>query len=204
MDAEQRGLRRNPVRGPDINIGRKLNIDAKKPSGGGSVAQGRGITAPAFNELRPLEQKALDLLANGISSSFIGRPADSLDHESAGYSHPSGNQEGRLDFHRLFAAFLAISCRLASDSLSARTFPPIFPPLARLGAIPLVSSISPVAIRPTMTAAPITSAGRFSPRGPRGIRFALQRDYRGFRLSPNRYVRKAPAKPERIAHAPVL
>src|SRR3984893_3267122 len=31
-----------------------------------------------------------------------------------------------------------------------------------------VSSISPVAILPTMTAAPITSAGRFSPRGPRG------------------------------------
>src|SRR5438876_9710037 len=33
----------------------------------------------------------------------------------------------------------------------------------------LVSSISPEAILPTMTAAPITSAGRFSPGGPRGI-----------------------------------
>jgi hypothetical protein len=37
----------------------------------------------------------------------------------------------------------------------------------------LVSSISPVAILPTMTAAPITSAGRFSPRGPRGIRYSV-------------------------------
>jgi hypothetical protein len=33
----------------------------------------------------------------------------------------------------------------------------------------LVSSTSPVAILPTMTAAPITSAGRFSPLGPLGI-----------------------------------
>jgi hypothetical protein len=31
------------------------------------------------------------------------------------------------------------------------------------------SSISPVAIFATMTAPPITSAGRFSPLGPRGI-----------------------------------
>jgi hypothetical protein len=31
------------------------------------------------------------------------------------------------------------------------------------------SSISPVAIRMTLTALPITSAGRFSPRGPRGM-----------------------------------
>src|SRR3984893_17263432 len=33
----------------------------------------------------------------------------------------------------------------------------------------LFSSSSPVAILPTMTAAPITSARRFSPRGPLGI-----------------------------------
>jgi hypothetical protein len=33
----------------------------------------------------------------------------------------------------------------------------------------VLSSISPVAILPTMTAAPITSAGRFSPLGPLGI-----------------------------------
>ena len=39
--------------------------------------------------------------------------------------------------------------------------------LAVLGA-----SISPVAILPTMTAAPITSAGRFSPFGPFGILIA--------------------------------
>jgi hypothetical protein len=33
-----------------------------------------------------------------------------------------------------------------------------------------ISSVSsPVAIRMTLTAAPITSAGRFSPRGPLGI-----------------------------------
>lgn len=35
------------------------------------------------------------------------------------------------------------------------------------------SASSPVAIRMTLTALPITSAGRFSPRGPRGIRRPL-------------------------------
>jgi hypothetical protein len=50
-------------------------------------------------------------------------------------------------------------------SESARALPPAFPPLTRFGALPLGSSISPVAIRATMTAAPITSAGRFSPLG---------------------------------------
>jgi hypothetical protein len=35
------------------------------------------------------------------------------------------------------------------------------------------SLISPVAILATLIAAPITSAGRFSPRGPRGIQFSL-------------------------------
>jgi hypothetical protein len=41
--------------------------------------------------------------------------------------------------------------------------------LARFGALLGVSKISPVAILATMIAAPITSAGRFSPRGPLGI-----------------------------------
>src|SRR5712691_11452413 len=37
----------------------------------------------------------------------------------------------------------------------------------------VTSSISPVAIRATMTARAFTSAGRFSPLGPRGILFTL-------------------------------
>jgi hypothetical protein len=47
--------------------------------------------------------------------------------------------------------------------------------LVDLGAFPRGSSISPVAILATMTAAPITSAGRFSPRGliPRWLRWHL-------------------------------
>src|SRR5262249_40572272 len=59
---------------------------------------------------------------------------------------------------------------------------------------------SPVAIRMTLTALPITSAGRFSPRGPRGISaeiFAMeelvacriidQKSDRAFRLVSRRY-----------------
>src|ERR1019366_7446815 len=38
-----------------------------------------------------------------------------------------------------------------------------------------LSSISPVAILATMIAAPITSPGRFSPRGPLGIRQLYER-----------------------------
>src|SRR5205823_6664112 len=75
---------------------------------------------------------------------------------------------------RLAAALRAIDCRFLGVSLAARALPPFAPPaLPRATAwgffSVLVSSTSPVAIRPTMTAAPITSAGRFSPWGPLGI-----------------------------------
>jgi hypothetical protein len=75
----------------------------------------------------------------------------------------------RLASHLASDAFLAIRCLSSEDRFSARRFPPILPPLARLGAIEGVSSISPVAIFATIIAAPITSAGLFSPRGPLGI-----------------------------------
>src|SRR5260370_406105 len=42
------------------------------------------------------------------------------------------------------------------------------------------SSISPVAIFPIMTAAPITSAGRFSPFGPRGMSLSPDNSFRFF------------------------
>jgi hypothetical protein len=71
--------------------------------------------------------------------------------------------------HRALAAALAISLRRAEGMDLARAAPPALPPLARLGALLGLSSASPVAMRPTRMAAPITSAGRFSPRGPLGI-----------------------------------
>jgi hypothetical protein len=60
------------------------------------------------------------------------------------------------------AAELHEARRLLEHSLSAD-------PNYALGAFPKSSSISPVAIRITRTALPITSAGRFSPLGPFGI-----------------------------------
>lgn len=70
---------------------------------------------------------------------------------------------------RPFAAALAISARFSGDKDLARARPPLRPNRAASDSGPRFSSISPVAIRPTMTAAPITSAGRFSPLGPLGM-----------------------------------
>ncbi len=61
--------------------------------------------------------------------------------------------------------------RLGLVKRFALAAPPALPPFARFGALPLVSSISPMAILPTITAAPITSAGRFSPLGLLGTVF---------------------------------
>jgi hypothetical protein len=74
-----------------------------------------------------------------------------------------------LYFQRLVAAFLAISDRFFLERLLALALPPFDPnsAAADLGAV--FSSASPVAIFPTRIAAPITSAGLFSPFGPRGI-----------------------------------
>ena len=46
---------------------------------------------------------------------------------------------------------------LAGVRTPARTFPPTFPPAARPGALDGLSSTSPVAIRPTITAAAFLS-----------------------------------------------
>jgi hypothetical protein len=72
---------------------------------------------------------------------------------------------------RLDAAFRAISARFSFDRFAARALPPRLPSSA---AAPLISGgnssvSSPVAIRMTLTALPITSAGRFSPLGPLGL-----------------------------------
>jgi hypothetical protein len=74
--------------------------------------------------------------------------------------------------HLVLAPFFAISLRFSGSSVLARAGPPAFPALAAracAGDLRGVSSISPVAIFATMMAAPITSAGRRSPLGPRGI-----------------------------------
>src|SRR2546423_3379240 len=55
---------------------------------------------------------------------------------------------------------------------AALAFPPMRPSATAAAFLPssvVMSSISPVAILATMMALPITSAGRFSPLGPRGI-----------------------------------
>ncbi len=71
--------------------------------------------------------------------------------------------------HRFAAAFLACSARCSAVRLRARASPPSLPRAAPglMGASSSVSS--PVARRMTFTAAPITSAGRDSPRGPLGM-----------------------------------
>jgi hypothetical protein len=71
-------------------------------------------------------------------------------------------------FQRFSAAFFAISLRRADESVAVLAAAPACPLRVRpeVGAR---SSISPVAILPTMMAAPIASAGRFSPFGPLGI-----------------------------------
>src|SRR5687768_3182661 len=65
--------------------------------------------------------------------------------------------------------------RRSGESILARAAPPALPPLARLGALLGLSSASPVAMRPTRMAAPITSAGRFSPLGPLGMQSPLSK-----------------------------
>ena len=68
--------------------------------------------------------------------------------------------------HRASAPIRAISERRSADIRSARTFPPRRRPSSEGS-----SSTSPVAIRATFTAHPITSPGRFSPLGPMGTCF---------------------------------
>ncbi len=71
--------------------------------------------------------------------------------------------------HLLAAAFLAISFRRFAVIPFARAFPPIRPSATAAAFLPssvTLSSISPVAIRATMTARWFASAGRFSPFGP--------------------------------------
>jgi hypothetical protein len=63
------------------------------------------------------------------------------------------------------AAFAAISFRRSGVIVAARAFPPLLPNSAAALRSGSASYSSPVAIRITFAALPITSAGRFSPRG---------------------------------------
>src|ERR1700722_206347 len=77
-----------------------------------------------------------------------------------------------LSFHLDLAAFLAISDRRLALIPSARALPPMRPSATAAAFLPssvVVCSISPVAIRVTWKALPMTSAGRLSPLGPRGM-----------------------------------
>ena len=87
-------------------------------------------------------------------------------------ANPAGRLGGRYFSHRFPAAFLAISAFRSGVRAFALAAPPSFPSCCAglgAGASSRSSGSSPVAIRMTRTAAPITSAGRFSPRGPLGI-----------------------------------
>jgi len=74
----------------------------------------------------------------------------------------------RAYFQRAFAAVRAISFRRLADIPSARAFPPLRPSATAAGSLP-----SSGVLRMTWTVLPITSAGRRSPLGPRGIFFTL-------------------------------
>src|SRR5690348_7933920 len=75
---------------------------------------------------------------------------------------------------RFFAAALAISARRSGVIAAARALPPFRPSSAAALDSSRSSSISPVAIFATIIARLTASAGRFSPRGPLGIRRAWQ------------------------------
>ena len=89
-----------------------------------------------------------------------------------GRSHSSRKPQLRLSprayFQRAFAAVLAISFRRLADIPSARAFPPLRPSATAAGSLP-----SSGVLRMTWTVLPITSAGRRSPLGPRGMFFTL-------------------------------
>jgi len=74
--------------------------------------------------------------------------------------------------HLFAAAFFAIAARRSGLMLLARAFPPRLPSATAAAFLPSSVSISvssPVRMRMTFTALPITSAGRRSPLGPLGM-----------------------------------
>ena len=69
------------------------------------------------------------------------------------------------------AALLAISLRCSGVNREALALPPLLPSSTAAADFfgSMSSSISPFRLFTTLTAVPITSRGRFSPRGPVGI-----------------------------------
>jgi hypothetical protein len=153
----------------------KLDFDAKYAAGSATIGKITVNFAVAGRKLFLLivDTRALsqEFIAFGKDRSYRGASGCFIHAQICRVSlQPS--QSVRIFFlflQRDSAARRAISRRFSGDNSMARARPPASPPFARFGALPLVSSISPVAIRATMTAAPITSAGRRSPLGPRGI-----------------------------------
>jgi hypothetical protein len=71
---------------------------------------------------------------------------------------------------RCAAAFLAMAVRSSCDRFCARAFDPACPERTLPDGFFKTSRISPVAMRPTIMAQPMASAGRFWPWGPCGIK----------------------------------
>src|SRR5436853_5474590 len=95
-----------------------------------------------------------------------------VERRSAAQAMRPPDPQARRDFHRAAAACLAIALRFLADMAAARALPPMRPSATAAAFLPssvVMSSTSPVAILAIMTARALTSAGRFSPLGPRGI-----------------------------------
>jgi AhpD family alkylhydroperoxidase len=116
---------------------------------------------------------------------LLGRLSHEMPGTTAGFArlHKEAMTAGTLNakFKELIALAIAVALRCddcisyhVHDAMKARASPalPLATAAASFGLI--FSSISPVAIRMTWTALPITSAGRFSPLGPRAILFLCQ------------------------------
>ena len=105
-------------------------------------------------------------------------------------------------FHRFVAAAFAISVRRSGVIALARAAPPLAPSAFAAGSLPssiVSSSISPVAICMTRTALPMTSAGRFWPLGPVGMRFIRPFEQMSFLEAVERDIYKAILKEFELA-----
>ena len=122
------------------------------------------------------EIEQLNRLVLSPSRAHLGQVSEQLND----LVESSGKSEARLapstkignsvhGAHLASAALRPISRRCSAVSDSARAFAPACPLRTRPDGSLSVSLTSPTDNRATITAAPITSAGRFSPLGPVGI-----------------------------------
>ncbi|HZZ62326.1 MAG TPA: hypothetical protein VFE63_14335 [Roseiarcus sp.] len=102
-----------------------------------------------------------------------GKPMRSFPKSIRMSTEVAGSSQPLVFFQRFSAAAFAISARRSGVIFAARAAPPFLPSAfaawSFVSSGPKSSGSSPVATLMTLTAAPITSAGRRSPLGPRGV-----------------------------------